>query len=51
MSSNWTAPVMLFIGLFLIGGVVSFFRQGMKAGAVVLGALAAMAIGAGVLWW
>ncbi|GAA1515014.1 hypothetical protein GCM10009677_55340 [Sphaerisporangium rubeum] len=51
MSSNWTAPVMIFIGLFLIGGVVSFAKQGLRTAAVVAGVGAAMAIGAGVLWW
>ncbi|WP_214416857.1 hypothetical protein [Sphaerisporangium fuscum] len=51
MSSNWTAVAMIFVGLFLIGGVVSFYKQGIKVGAVVLGVGAVMAITAGVLWW
>jgi hypothetical protein len=42
---------MIFVGLFMIGGVVSFLKQGIKIGAVVLGVGAALAIGAGVLWW
>ncbi|MCW2882095.1 MAG: hypothetical protein JWQ95_6195 [Sphaerisporangium sp.] len=51
MSSNWTAAAMVFIGLFMIGGVFSFLKQGMKVGAVVLGIGAALAITAGVMWW
>jgi hypothetical protein len=51
MSSNWTAIAMIFIGLFMIGGVFSFLKQGMRAGAVVLGVGAALAITAGVMWW
>ncbi|WP_248964866.1 hypothetical protein [Sphaerisporangium perillae] len=51
MSSNWTAVAMIFVGLFMIGGVFSFAKQGIKAGAVVLGVGAALAITAGVLWW
>jgi hypothetical protein len=42
---------MIFIGLFLIGGVISGFRQGLKLMAVLAGLAAALAITAGVLWW
>ena len=51
MTTNWTSVAMLFVGLFLIGGAVSFIKQGIKFGAVVLGIGAAMAVTAGVLWW
>lgn len=51
MSDNWTAIAMVFIGLFLVGGVVSLIKQGLKIGAVVCGVGAAMALLAGVLWW
>ncbi|MET8140232.1 hypothetical protein ABZU32_07985 [Sphaerisporangium sp. NPDC005288] len=51
MSSNGTAVAMVFLGLFLIGGVVSFVKQGMRVGAVVCGVGAALSITAGVLWW
>ncbi|MCG5212449.1 hypothetical protein [Streptosporangium sp. KLBMP 9127] len=51
MTENWTAAVMVFVGLFMIGGVVSFFKQGLKVFAGVLGVAAALAITAGVLWW
>ncbi|MEV0584873.1 hypothetical protein [Nonomuraea sp. NPDC050310] len=51
MPGNWTAVAMIFVGLFLVGGVVSLFKQGMKAGAAVCGVLAVLAITAGVLWW
>ncbi|MFI7704844.1 hypothetical protein [Nonomuraea sp. NPDC049480] len=51
MTDNLIAGVMVFIGLFLIGGVFSLARQGLKIGAVICAVGAAMAITAGVLWW
>ncbi|MFG1944511.1 hypothetical protein [Nonomuraea sp. NPDC048826] len=51
MTENVIAVIMVFLGLFLIGGVVSLLRQGMKAGAAVCGLGAAMALFAGVMWW
>ncbi|MEU9885725.1 hypothetical protein AB0M95_12085 [Sphaerisporangium sp. NPDC051017] len=51
MTSNWTAIAMIFVGLFLIGGTYSFARQGIKVGAVLVGAGAVLALAAGVLWW
>ncbi|MEV0228899.1 hypothetical protein [Nonomuraea sp. NPDC050786] len=51
MTDNLLAGVMVFLGLFLIGGVFSLFRQGLKIGAAICALGAAMAITAGVLWW
>jgi len=51
VTDNWTAIAMVFVGLFLVGGVVSFVKQGIKGGAVVLGIGAALALTAGVMWW
>ncbi|WP_205315379.1 hypothetical protein [Nonomuraea lactucae] len=51
MSENGIAIAMVFIGLFLIGGVVSLARQGLKVGAFICALGAALAITAGVLWW
>ncbi|GII65801.1 hypothetical protein Skr01_58860 [Sphaerisporangium krabiense] len=51
MTSNWTAIAMIAIGLFLVGGAFSFARQGIKSGAVLVGAGAVLAFVAGVLWW
>jgi hypothetical protein len=51
MSDNWTAVAMAFIALFLVGGIVSFYKQGLKVGALLLAALAALATTAAVLWW
>lgn len=42
---------MIFIGLFLIGGVISALRQGYKLMAALTGVGAALAITAGVMWW
>ncbi|GAA2880331.1 MULTISPECIES: hypothetical protein [Nonomuraea] len=51
MTDNVLAIVMVFLGLFLIGGVFSLGKQGLKIGAAVCALGAAMAITAGVLWW
>jgi hypothetical protein len=51
MTENILAIAMVFIGLFLIGGVFSLAKQGFKIGAAVCALGAAMAITAGVLWW
>ncbi|MFF4614607.1 hypothetical protein [Nonomuraea jabiensis] len=51
MSENISAIAMVFIGLFLVGGVFSLAKQGLKIGAAVCALGAAMAITAGVLWW
>ncbi|WP_326821484.1 hypothetical protein OHA77_06935 [Streptosporangium sp. NBC_01639] len=51
MSDNWSATAMAFIALFLVGGIVSFFKQGLKKGALLLAVLAVMATTAAVLWW
>ncbi|HLU71911.1 MAG TPA: hypothetical protein VKZ82_07010 [Nonomuraea sp.] len=51
MTDNVIAVVMVFLSLFLAGGVISLIRQGMKTGAAVCGLGAAMALFAGVMWW
>ncbi|MDP9861896.1 MULTISPECIES: hypothetical protein [Streptosporangium] len=51
MSDNWTAVAMAFVALFLVGGIISFFKQGLKVGALLLAVLAALATTAAVLWW
>ena len=48
---NLSATAMIFIGLFLIGGVWSLARQKLKLAAVVTAALSALAFTAGVMWW
>ncbi|MEW9548605.1 hypothetical protein [Nonomuraea sp. NPDC050783] len=51
MTDNVIAVVLVFLGMFLVGGVFSLARQGLKIGAVVCAVGAAMAVTAGVLWW
>jgi len=51
VTENWAAIAMVFVGLFLVGGVVSFLKQGIRVGAAVLGVGAVLALTAGVLWW
>ncbi|QYC40728.1 hypothetical protein Nocox_15565 [Nonomuraea coxensis DSM 45129] len=51
MTGNAIAVVLVFVGLFLVGGVFSLYKQGLKIGAVVCAVGAVMAVTAGVLWW
>ena len=52
MTGSYAAALLVFLGLFLIGGVISFARQGMPKVLVgMLGVCAALAIAAGVLRW
>ncbi|GAA3033956.1 MULTISPECIES: hypothetical protein [Streptosporangium] len=51
MSDNWSAVAMAFVALFLVGGIISFIKQGLRRGAVLLGVLAVLATTAAVLWW
>lgn len=52
MTGSYAAAFLIFLGLFLIGGVISFAKQGLpKALVGVLGVCAALAIAAGVLRW
>jgi hypothetical protein len=51
VTDNLLAAVLVFIGLFLGGGVYSLAKQGLKAGAAMCAVGAVMAITAGVLWW
>jgi hypothetical protein len=46
---NWGSNALIVVGLFLVGGVVSFAKQGLPRGVVVLlGICAAMFIVAGI---
>lgn len=52
VTGSYAAALLVFLGLFLIGGVISFAKQGMnKVLTGVLGVCAVMAIAAGVLRW
>ncbi|WP_169729343.1 hypothetical protein [Thermoactinospora rubra] len=51
LPDNWAALALVFVGLFLVGGVVSFVKQGMRVGALICGIGAALAITGAVLWW
>lgn len=51
MTENAIAIALAFVGLFLVGGVISMIKQGLKIGAVICGVGAAMAITGAVLWW
>ncbi|MGH6655393.1 MAG: hypothetical protein ACRDVE_09315 [Actinocrinis sp.] len=52
MTGSYAAAFLVMLGLFLIGGVISFAKQGLPK--VLIGVLcvcAAMSIAAGVLRW
>ena len=52
MTGSYGASLLIFLGLFLIGGAYSMFKQGASKGlAVCLVVCAAMAIGAGAMRW
>ncbi|HEV2345982.1 MAG TPA: hypothetical protein VGS97_17920 [Actinocrinis sp.] len=52
MTGSYAAAFLIFLGLFLIGGVISFAKQGLpKVLTGLLGVCAALAIAAGVLRW
>jgi hypothetical protein len=52
VTNSYGAAFLIFLGLFLIGGVVSFAKQGLPKVLIgVLGVCAALAIAAGVLRW
>lgn len=52
MTGSYAAAGLVFLGLFLLGGAFSLFRQGVsKAMSVVLVLCAGMALTAGVMRW
>ena len=52
MTGSYAAAGLVFLGLFLLGGAYSLFKQGVsKAMSVVLVLLAGMALASGVMRW
>ena len=55
MTGSYAAAGLVFLGLFLLGGAFSLFRQAannnMRAMSLLLVLCAAMAIGGGVMRW
>jgi hypothetical protein len=52
MTGSYAAAGLLFLGLFLLGGAYSLFKQGVaKAMSVILVLLAGMAFASGVMRW
>jgi hypothetical protein len=47
---NWFAYVLIIIGGFLVGGVISLWRNDSRIAAGVVGVLAVLCVGGGVLW-
>lgn len=47
---NTVSTLLIFVGLLLLGGVISFWKQGMPKGVtVLLGICSALALAAGLL--
>ena len=47
---NTVSTLLLFVGLFLMGGVISFWKQGMPKGVItLLGICSVLALAAGLL--
>lgn len=52
MTNSYSAALLVLLGLFLLGGVISFAKQGMsKALITVLGVCSVMALASGVMRW
>ncbi len=47
---NWFAYVMILAGGFLIGGVISLWRNDARIAAVIMGVFAVGCVAGGVLW-
>jgi hypothetical protein len=52
MTNSYSAALLVLLGLFLAGGVISLVKQGMsKVFTAVVGVCALMAFAAGVMRW
>jgi len=47
---NWFAYVLILLGGFLIGGVLSLWRRDSRVASVVMGVFALGCVAGGVLW-
>lgn len=52
MTNSYSAALLILLGLFLLGGVISFAKQKMSKGIItLLGLCSVIAMAAGVLRW
>jgi putative effector of murein hydrolase LrgA (UPF0299 family) len=52
MTNSYGAAFLILLGLFFLGGVISFVKQGMSKGLVaMLAVFSALCIASGVLRW
>ncbi|HET9172808.1 MAG TPA: hypothetical protein VFN97_25500 [Actinospica sp.] len=52
MTNSYSAALLILLGLFLLGGVISFVKQGMsKAIVSLLAVCSVLAIASGVMRW
>ena len=47
---NWFAYVLIIVGGFLVGGVLSLWRNDSRVAAIVVGVFAVMCVAGGILW-
>jgi hypothetical protein len=52
VTNSYSAALLILLGLFLLGGVISFAKQGISKAIIgVLGVCSALAIASGVMRW
>jgi len=52
VTNSYSAALLIMLGLFLLGGVISFVKQGLsKLIITAMGACSALAIASGVMRW
>jgi hypothetical protein len=52
VTNSYSAALLILLGLFLLGGVISFVKQGMsKVIITLLGVCSVMALASGVMRW
>ena len=52
MTNSYSAALLILLGLFLLGGVISFAKQGLsKLIITALGVCSALALASGVMRW
>ena len=52
MTNSYSSALLILLGMFLIGGVISLVKQGVSKGIiVVMGLCAVMALASGLMRW
>jgi hypothetical protein len=52
VTNSYSAALLILLGLFLLGGVISFAKQGISKGIIfMLGVCSVLALASGILRW